>query len=167
MNGRNNFPKLHNAMWPGLVGKGPDSEPADMAHTLLYTLGYNAPEARILPADFDWKQREVLDAALKKLTDALRPRTIDFHVAQNDARAWALMTRPAVTVSSTIPTASSTSCASPGIGCATPAPSRPARFVTSAGTAACPPNSVMRQPQTWNDVLKAMVEVRDAHGWRQ
>ena len=27
MDGRNNFPKLHNAMWPGLVGKGPDSEP--------------------------------------------------------------------------------------------------------------------------------------------
>src|SRR5580704_4571273 len=24
---RNSFPKLHNAMWPGLVGKGPDSEP--------------------------------------------------------------------------------------------------------------------------------------------
>ena len=56
-----------------------------MAHTLLYTLGYNAPEARILPADFDWEQREVLDSALKKLSDALQPRTIDFHVAQNDA----------------------------------------------------------------------------------
>ena len=27
---------------------------ADMAHTLLYTLGYNAPEDRILPEDFDW-----------------------------------------------------------------------------------------------------------------
>ena len=27
MSGRNNFPKLHNAMWPGLVGKGRDSEP--------------------------------------------------------------------------------------------------------------------------------------------
>src|SRR5580704_15561217 len=24
---RNNFPKLHNAAWPGVVGKGPDSEP--------------------------------------------------------------------------------------------------------------------------------------------
>jgi hypothetical protein len=24
---QNNWPKLHNAMWPGLVGKGPDSEP--------------------------------------------------------------------------------------------------------------------------------------------
>ena len=23
----NNYPKLHNAMWPGLVGKGPNSEP--------------------------------------------------------------------------------------------------------------------------------------------
>jgi hypothetical protein len=29
------------------------------------------------------------------------------------------------------------------------------------------PNSVMRQPQTWNDVLKVMIDVRDAHGWRQ
>ena len=27
VDGRNNFPKLHNAMWPGVVGKGPDSEP--------------------------------------------------------------------------------------------------------------------------------------------
>ncbi|MBV6643756.1 MAG: sugar phosphate isomerase/epimerase, partial [Cyclobacteriaceae bacterium] len=23
----NNYPKLHNATWPGVVGKGPDSEP--------------------------------------------------------------------------------------------------------------------------------------------
>ena len=29
---------------------------ADMAHTLLYTLGENAPEDRILPEDFDWKR---------------------------------------------------------------------------------------------------------------
>ena len=28
---------------------------ADMAHTLLYTMGYNAPEDRILPDDYDWK----------------------------------------------------------------------------------------------------------------
>ena len=24
---QNNYPKLHNATWPGIVGKGPDSEP--------------------------------------------------------------------------------------------------------------------------------------------
>ena len=28
---------------------------ADMAHTLLYTMGYNAPEDAILPLNFDWK----------------------------------------------------------------------------------------------------------------
>ncbi len=31
---------------------------ADMAHTLLYMLGYNAPEDAILPADFDWKDTD-------------------------------------------------------------------------------------------------------------
>jgi hypothetical protein len=29
------------------------------------------------------------------------------------------------------------------------------------------PHRVMRHPQTWNDVLKATVDVRDAHDWRQ
>ena len=58
---------------------------ADMAHTLLYTMGYNAPEDRILPENFDWSDQAALDEALKQLTRALRPWTIDFHVAQNDA----------------------------------------------------------------------------------
>ena len=54
---------------------------ADLAHTYLYLLGYNAPEHALLQpgysdADF-W-------AAYEKMTDALRPWTIDFHVAQND-----------------------------------------------------------------------------------
>ncbi|WP_372639013.1 sugar phosphate isomerase/epimerase family protein, partial [Fodinibius sp.] len=30
---------------------------ADMAHTLLYLLGYNAPDDRILPQDFEWGDR--------------------------------------------------------------------------------------------------------------
>ena len=38
---------------------------ADMAHTLLYLLGYNAPEDAILPEDFDWNDAEKNDAALK------------------------------------------------------------------------------------------------------
>src|SRR5437588_517802 len=32
---QNQFPKLHNAMWPGLVGKGPDSEPPISLDTML------------------------------------------------------------------------------------------------------------------------------------
>jgi hypothetical protein len=27
------------------------------------------------------------------------------------------------------------------------------------------PNAVMTQQQTWNDVLRVMKSVRDAHGW--
>ena len=57
---------------------------ADMAHTMLYTLGYNSPESRLLPADYDWSDSSVLTDALRQVADALRPWTIDFHVAQND-----------------------------------------------------------------------------------
>ena len=32
---QNNYPKLHNATWPGIVGKGPDSEPPISLDTLL------------------------------------------------------------------------------------------------------------------------------------
>ena len=38
---------------------------ADMAHTLLFTMGYNAPEDRLLPEDFDWSDQTTLDAALR------------------------------------------------------------------------------------------------------
>src|SRR6185295_4286363 len=57
---------------------------ADMAHTLLYLLGYNEPKHRIVPEKFHWEP-EIFHAAMKKMTKALRPWTMDFHVAQNDA----------------------------------------------------------------------------------
>ena len=31
----NNYPKLHNASWPGVVGKGPDSEPPISIDTMI------------------------------------------------------------------------------------------------------------------------------------
>ncbi len=34
--------------------------------------------------DFQWSDRKSLEEGLKKLTAALRPWTIDFHIAQND-----------------------------------------------------------------------------------
>ena len=55
-----------------------------MAHNMLFTMGYNAPEDALLPADFDWTQPDVLAEAYRKMAQALRPWTIDFHVAQND-----------------------------------------------------------------------------------
>ncbi|MEJ7636735.1 MAG: hypothetical protein WKF75_01795 [Singulisphaera sp.] len=35
MDQANNYPKLRNAAWPGLVGKGPDSEPAIDLDTMI------------------------------------------------------------------------------------------------------------------------------------
>ena len=40
---------------------------ADMAHTLLYTMGYNAPEDAILPKDYDWKDQAKLDEMAKAI----------------------------------------------------------------------------------------------------
>ena len=57
---------------------------ADMAHTMLFTMGYNAPEDALLPENFDWSDRDVLAEAYARWRSALRPWTIDFHVAQND-----------------------------------------------------------------------------------
>ena len=76
---RNNVQLLEMVDRPQTVGFQ-----ADMAHTMLFTMGYNAPEDRLLPDDFDWSQTDRLAEAYAKMAAALRPWTIDFHVAQND-----------------------------------------------------------------------------------
>ena len=142
---------------------------ADMAHTLLYLLGYNKPDERILPEDFEWSDRETLTAGLKKLTAALRPWTIDFHVAQNDGTVHG-----------------SGSHDKTGRHCQATDPNGKLDIATDAGhwlrnadghlTKAFKhicwdgcmfPNAVMRNQQTWNDILAAMIEVRDMHGWEE
>lgn len=54
---------------------------ADLAHTYLYLLGYNAPEHAMLQPGYS---EEEFYEAYEKLTAMLRPWTLDFHVAQND-----------------------------------------------------------------------------------
>ena len=141
---------------------------ADMAHTLLYTLGYNAPEDRILPEGFDWSDRAVLDAALKTMTDALRPWTIDFHVAQNDATVFGTGSHDK-TGRHCLP-------GDPGGKLDIPhvagfwlrdAEGKLTRAMKHLCWDGCMfPNDVMARRETWNDILAAMLAVRDAHGWR-
>ena len=54
---------------------------ADLAHTYLYLMGYNAPEHALLQEGYS---EEEFYSAYEEMTDKLRPWTIDFHVAQND-----------------------------------------------------------------------------------
>jgi sugar phosphate isomerase/epimerase len=147
---------------PGTVGFQ-----ADMAHTLLYTMGYNAPEDAILPQNYDWSDKSKLDEALKTLTHALRPWTIDFHVAQNNATVHGSGTHDKT-----------------GRHCLANDPTGKLDIPKVAGywlrddkgnlTKAVNhicwdgcmfPNDVMMKQETWNDILAAMIKVRDQHGW--
>jgi sugar phosphate isomerase/epimerase len=140
---------------------------ADMAHTLLFTMGYNAPEDRLLPESHDWSDTQKFDAALRTVTKTLRPWTIDFHVAQNDATVFGSGTHDKT-----------------GRHCLPFDPNGKLDVVRHAGfwlrdergeptrkmqhicwDGCMFPNATMMQGQTWNDVLRLMMEVRAAHGW--
>jgi sugar phosphate isomerase/epimerase len=142
---------------------------ADMAHTLLFTLGYNAPEDRILPKDFEWEQTDRFQEALRQLTAALRPWTIDFHVAQNDGTVKG-----------------SGSHDKTGHHCLPNDPNGKLDIVRDAGhwlrdergqltqsirhicwDGCMFPNSVMMEQGTWDGILATMLAVRDAHGWEE
>jgi len=140
---------------------------ADMAHTLLYTLGANAPEARILPADFSWDDRGALDEALTTLTAALRPWTIDFHVAQNDGTVFGSGSHDKTGRHCTVhdPNGRLDIVAHAGFWMRDEQ-GKPTRAYQHICWDGCMfPNSTMMEQQTWNDVLGAMIAVRDAHGW--
>ena len=140
---------------------------ADMAHTLLFTLGYNAPEDRILPEGYDWSDPAVLDAAMKTLTDSLRPWTIDFHIAQNDATVKGSGSHDK-TGRHCLPHDGNgkldvTRHAGFWMRGADGRPTRAFQHVCWDGCMF--PNATMMQQQTWNDILATMMAVRDAHGW--
>ncbi|MBI4903123.1 MAG: TIM barrel protein [Acidobacteria bacterium] len=140
---------------------------ADMAHTMLFTMGYNAPEDRLLPEDFDWNDHEKLAEAYRTMARALRPWTFDFHVAQNDGTVKG-----------------SGSHDKTGHHCQPDDPNGRLDIVRDAGAwmrgddgeptrafqhicwdGCMFPNAVMMNVETWNKILKTMLAVRDAHGW--
>ena len=143
---------------PGTVGFQ-----ADQAHTYLYLMGYNAPEHALLQEGYSQSE---FDAAYTKLTDALRPWTIDFHVAQNDGTVHG-----------------SGSHDKTGRHCRADDPNGKLDITATAGywlkgakdrgirhlcwDGCMFPNSTLENSQTWNTILGAMIKVRDAHGWSE
>ncbi|MFN0078056.1 MAG: sugar phosphate isomerase/epimerase family protein [Prosthecobacter sp.] len=134
---------------------------ADLAHTYLYTLGYNAPEHALLKEGYSDAE---FWAAYEKMTDALRPWTIDFHVAQNDGTVHGAGSHDKT-----------------GKHCRADDPNGKLDITKASGywlkDAAARgmkhicwdgcmfPNAVLETPGTWNNILAAMIKVRDAHGW--
>ena len=147
---------LEQTNMPGTVGFQ-----ADLAHTYLYLMGYNAPEAALLKEGYS---PEEFHAAYTTMTDALRPWTIDFHVAQNDGTVHG-----------------SGSHDKTGRHCQADDPNGKLDITAASGywlqdaqargikhlcwDGCMFPNEVLHRPSTWNAILAAMLKVRDAHGW--
>tara|TARA_R110002153_G_scaffold79635_2_gene203158 strand:- start:716 stop:1744 length:1029 start_codon:yes stop_codon:yes gene_type:complete len=140
---------------------------ADMSHTLLYLLGYNAPEHRILPKDYDWSDRSVLEAGLKTVTDALRPWTIDFHVAQNDGTVHGTGSHDKTGrhCLATDPNGKLDVAKDAGYWLRDQNGNLTKAFEHICWDGCMFDNEVMLKQQTWNDILAKLVEVRDLHGW--
>ena len=139
---------------------------ADMAHTLLYLLGCNAPEDALVPVNIDWKSAE-FDQAYRRLCTVLRPWTIDLHIAQNDATVKG-----------------SGSHDKTGRHCLPNDPNGKLDIPHKAGywlrnedqtltkrirhvcwDGCMFSNTTMMDPRTWREILRTMIAVRDAHGW--
>lgn len=140
---------------------------ADMAHTLLYLLGYNKPEDRILPIDFDWKNRDALEEGLITLTNALRPWTIDFHVAQNDGTVHGTGSHDKTGrhCQATDPNGKLDIAHDAGYWLRDENGKLTKAFKHICWDGCMFPNEVMTQQKTWNDILAAMIKVRELHGW--
>ena len=133
---------------------------ADMAHTYLYLMGYNAPEHALL---HDGYSDDEFYAAYEQMVDKLRPWTIDFHVAQNDGEVHGAGSHDKT-----------------GKHCRADDPNGKLDITKCAGywlkdyadrgiehicwDGCMFPNAVLEDPTTWNTILDAMIKVRDAHG---
>ena len=134
---------------------------ADLAHTYLYLMGYNAPEYALLHEGYSESE---FYSAYEKMTDKLRPWTIDFHVAQNDGNVHGAGDHdktgkhcPADDPNGKLDI----------VRCSgywlKDAPSRGIKHICWDGCMF--PNEMLETPRTWNQILDAMIRVREAHGW--
>lgn len=134
---------------------------ADLAHTYLYLLGVNAPDHALLKEGYS---EDEFAAAYQTMTDALRPWTIDVHIAQNDGSVHGTGSHDKT-----------------GRHCLADDPNGKLDITTCSGSwlkdAAARRiqhicwdgcmfnNTVLEDAHTWNTILDAMIKVRDAHGW--
>lgn len=134
---------------------------ADLAHTYLYLMGYNAPEHALLQEGYSEAE---FYAAYEKMTDKLRPWTIDFHVAQNDGQVHGAGSHDKT-----------------GKHCTADDPNGKLDVVKCAGywlkdasergiqhicwDGCMFPNAVLEDAKTWDTILDTMIKVRQAHGW--
>ena len=134
---------------------------ADLAHTYLYLLGYNAPEHALVKEGYTEAE---FWPAYEKMVEKLRPWTIDFHVAQNDGEVHGAGNHdktgkhcPADDPNGKLDIVK---CSKVWLQ---DAEERGIQHICWDGCTF--PNATLENPETWNTILAKMVEVRDACGW--
>ncbi|QDT62039.1 Xylose isomerase-like TIM barrel [Stieleria bergensis] len=131
---------------------------ADLAHTYLYLMGYNASEHALLQEGYS---DDEFYAAYENMTDKLRPWTIDFHVAQNDGQVHGAGSHDKT-----------------GKHCPADDPNGKLDIVKCAGywlkdaeqrgikhicwDGCMFPNATLEKPETWNTILDTMIKVDDS-----
>jgi sugar phosphate isomerase/epimerase len=142
---------------------------ADMAHTMLYAVGHNAPEHALVSPDQVRAGSAALESALVMIANALRPWTIDFHVAQNDGSIKGMGAHDKT----------GRHCLPDDPGGLLDIPRHAGLWLRDASgelTRAMRhlcwdgcmfPNRTLLDPATWRHVLAAMLAVRAAHGWSE
>ncbi len=141
---------------PGVLGFQ-----ADLAHTYLYLLGYNASEYALVQPGYTEAE---FWPAYEQMVSKLRPWTIDFHVAQNDGEVHGAGAHDKT-----------------GKHCPADDPNGKLDIVKCSGLwlegavdrgiehicwdGCMFPNAMLENPKTWNTILKTMIDVRNAHGW--
>lgn len=131
---------------------------ADLAHTYLYLMGYNASEHALLQEGYS---DDEFYAAYENMTDKLRPWTIDFHVAQNDGQVHGAGSHDKT-----------------GKHCRADDPNGKLDIVKCAGywlkdaeqrgikhicwDGCMFPNATLEMPETWNTILDTMIKVDDS-----
>jgi hypothetical protein len=140
---------------PGTVGFQ-----ADLAHTYLYMLGVNSPKTALLKKKHSKKD---FDKAYEKLVGALRPWTIDFHVAQNDGTVHGTGSHdktgrhcPADDPKGKLDIPACSAKWLEG------AAGRGIRHICWDGCMF--PNALLEKQDTWNTILRTMIAVRTAIG---
>ena len=134
---------------------------ADLAHTYLYLLGYNAPEHALVS---EGCSEDEFWSAYKTMTDALRPWTLDFHVAQNDGQVHGTGSHdktgkhcPADDPNGKLDIVR---CASYWLEGAA---DRGIKHICWDGCMFS--NDMLETPATWDTILDVMIKVRDTNGW--
>lgn len=140
---------------PGTVGFQ-----ADLAHTYLYLLGVNSPSTALLRSKHGARSFE---RAYDKLLDALRPWTIDVHVAQSDGTVHGTGSHDKT----------GRHCVADDPNGKLDIPACAKRWLEGAAGRGIRhicwdgcmfPNAVLERQETWDRVLRTMVGVRNAIG---